>query len=139
MTSLKLLLMGVSVAMGSVSVYARPSHLRLNDELTLDRHGTIRMTSAAQSLAPRVAPVRNVAGATKPAESTTDFDAINYADLRNNVKAFADSSAADGGLRINPYCIRSVAELTGEAARITSLDIASMPTRLIGITFGWKF
>lgn len=74
-----------------------------------------------------------------PVESVASFEAMDVEELREDVEEFADGFTGERGIHVHPYHIRSSSELTGEERQVTSLDMASMPTRIIGFTIGWKF
>ena len=134
-----------------------------------NRHPDFEMTTEAQTrptylnsdgiFAPQEPTVLDADRAPERPGSATDIEGMNYADLKNDVLALAYRSprglglglastggvaftggyATESGMRVNLYYIQSFSEITGEASRVTGLDLTNVPTRSVGITVGWKF
>jgi len=167
---MKILLAGILTTFAAASACALPGALSLNDELTLTQaHPPIEVLTETSTeltfldddrlVTLRDTPTLDAEQAPELPSSATDIRGMNYADLRNEVKAvayrtprglglglastggvaFSGGYATESGMRINLYYIRSFSELTNEASRATGIDLTNQPSRSVGITLGWKF
>lgn len=170
MSAMNILLAGLCATFAAANVSAMPHGLSLRDELTLiEKHPQAEDRTQAPTglaylhvdhlLALREMPALEAERAPQPPGSVRDIGGMNYADLRNDVKAVAYRTprglglgvastggvavsggyATESGMRINLYYIRTFSEFTSEASRATGIDLTNQPSRSVGLTLGWEF